>query len=54
MRPPGGREVRLQENDFRKHATQQLALLHAAARLIAPAGAWVYAPEHRLGRRTRT
>lgn len=33
---------RLQENDFRKHATQQLALLHAAARLVAPGGRIVY------------
>jgi len=33
---------RLQENDFRKHATQQLALLHAAARLVAPGGRLVY------------
>ncbi len=33
---------RLQEGDFRKHATQQLALLHAAARLVGPGGRLVY------------
>ncbi len=33
---------RLQENDFRKHSIQQLALLHAAARLVAPGGRIVY------------
>jgi 16S rRNA (cytosine967-C5)-methyltransferase len=33
---------RLQEGDFRKHAQQQLALLHAAARLVAPGGRMVY------------
>jgi 16S rRNA (cytosine967-C5)-methyltransferase len=33
---------RLQEGDFRKHARQQLALLHAAARLVAPGGRIVY------------
>ena len=33
---------RLQEGDFRKHAAQQLALLHAAARLVAPDGRLVY------------
>jgi len=33
---------RLQENDFRKHAGQQLELLHAAARLVAPGGRLVY------------
>eukprot|EP01041_Mallomonas_annulata_P035501 gene35501-58467_t len=29
---------RLQEGDFKKHPKQQLALLHAAARLVAPGG----------------
>ncbi len=33
---------RLQEGDFRQHANQQLALLHAAARLVAPGGRLVY------------
>lgn len=33
---------RLQERDFRKHAQQQLALLHAATRLVAPGGRLVY------------
>jgi len=33
---------RLQEDDFRKHATQQLALLRAAARLVAKGGRLVY------------
>jgi 16S rRNA (cytosine967-C5)-methyltransferase len=33
---------RLQEGDFHKHAAQQLALLHAAARLVAPNGRLVY------------
>jgi 16S rRNA (cytosine967-C5)-methyltransferase len=33
---------RLQENDFQKHNKQQLALLHAAARLVAPGGRLVY------------
>lgn len=33
---------RLQENDFQKHGKQQLALLHAAARLVAPGGRLVY------------
>jgi 16S rRNA (cytosine967-C5)-methyltransferase len=33
---------RLQEGDFRKHARQQLELLHAAARLVAPGGRLVY------------
>lgn len=33
---------RLQENDFRKHARQQLSLLHAAARLVEPGGRLVY------------
>jgi len=33
---------RLQETDFRKHAGQQLSLLHAAARLVAPGGRIVY------------
>lgn len=33
---------RLQENDFAKHGKQQLALLHAAARLVAPGGRLVY------------
>lgn len=33
---------RLQEGDFRKHAMQQLELLHAAARLVAPGGRLVY------------
>ncbi|MSU69709.1 MAG: RNA methyltransferase [Opitutaceae bacterium] len=33
---------RLQEGVFRKHAAQQLALLHAAARLVAPGGRIVY------------
>ncbi|MFM1852084.1 MAG: hypothetical protein RIS54_1768 [Verrucomicrobiota bacterium] len=33
---------RLQENDFRKHARQQFALLHAAARVTAPGGRLVY------------
>jgi 16S rRNA (cytosine967-C5)-methyltransferase len=33
---------RLQETDFAKHARQQGALLHAAARLVAPGGRLVY------------
>lgn len=33
---------RLQENDFRKHARQQISLLHAAARVTAPGGRLVY------------
>ena len=33
---------RLQEGDFKKHPQQQLALLHAAARLVAPGGRLVY------------
>ena len=33
---------RLQEGDFHKHGKQQLALLHAAARLVAPGGRLVY------------
>ncbi|ACB77305.1 RsmB/NOP family class I SAM-dependent RNA methyltransferase [Opitutus terrae] len=33
---------RLQEGDFRKHPLQQLALLRAAARLVAPGGRLVY------------
>jgi 16S rRNA (cytosine967-C5)-methyltransferase len=33
---------RLQEGDFQKHAKQQVALLHAAARLVAPGGRLVY------------
>jgi 16S rRNA (cytosine967-C5)-methyltransferase len=33
---------RLQEGDFRQHAQQQLALLTAAARLVAPGGRLVY------------
>jgi len=33
---------RLQERDFRKHAQQQLSLLHAAARFVAPEGRLVY------------
>jgi 16S rRNA (cytosine967-C5)-methyltransferase len=33
---------RLQEGDFAKHGGQQLALLHAAARLVAPGGRLVY------------
>lgn len=33
---------RLQERDFHKHGRQQLALLHAAARLVAPGGRIVY------------
>lgn len=33
---------RLQEGDFAKHARQQLALLQAAARLVAPGGRLVY------------
>jgi 16S rRNA (cytosine967-C5)-methyltransferase len=33
---------RLQENDFPKHARQQLELLNAAARLVAPKGRLVY------------
>jgi 16S rRNA (cytosine967-C5)-methyltransferase len=33
---------RLQEGDFRKHSKQQLALLHEAARLVAPGGRLVY------------
>ncbi|KXU35078.1 RNA methyltransferase [Cephaloticoccus primus] len=33
---------RLQERDFRKHAQQQLSLLHAAARFVAPGGRLVY------------
>lgn len=33
---------RLQSGDFAKHGKQQLALLHAAARLVAPGGRLVY------------
>ena len=33
---------RLQAGDFRKHPEQQLSLLHAAARLVAPGGRLVY------------
>lgn len=33
---------RLQPGDFRKHPQQQLSLLHAAARLVAPGGRLVY------------
>ena len=33
---------RLQEGDLRKHPRQQLSLLHAAARLVAPGGRLVY------------
>jgi 16S rRNA (cytosine967-C5)-methyltransferase len=33
---------RLQAGDFRKHGSQQLALIHAAARLVAPGGRLVY------------
>lgn len=33
---------RLQAGDFQKHPKQQLALLHAAARLVAPGGRLVY------------
>ena len=33
---------RLQERDFAQHARQQLSLLHAAARLVAPGGRLVY------------
>lgn len=33
---------RLQAGDFKKHPRQQLALLHAAARLVAPGGRLVY------------
>jgi 16S rRNA (cytosine967-C5)-methyltransferase len=33
---------RLQERDFAQHARQQLSLLHAAARLVAPGGRMVY------------
>jgi 16S rRNA (cytosine967-C5)-methyltransferase len=33
---------RLQPDDFRRHARQQLALLQAAARLVAPGGRLVY------------
>ena len=33
---------RLQEGDFHKHGRQQLELLHAAARLVAPGGRLVY------------
>lgn len=33
---------RLQPGDFRKHPEQQLSLLHAAARLVAPGGRLVY------------
>jgi 16S rRNA (cytosine967-C5)-methyltransferase len=33
---------RLQEGDFRKHARQQLALLEACSRLVAPGGRLVY------------
>ena len=32
----------VQEGDFKKHPKQQLALLHAAARLVAPGGRLVY------------
>ena len=33
---------RLQPGDFKKHPAQQLSLLHAAARLVAPGGRLVY------------
>jgi 16S rRNA (cytosine967-C5)-methyltransferase len=33
---------RLQPGDFKKHPQQQLSLLHAAARLVAPGGRIVY------------
>src|SRR5205823_11441436 len=33
---------RLQAGDFKKHPEQQLSLLHAAARLVAPGGRLVY------------
>jgi 16S rRNA (cytosine967-C5)-methyltransferase len=33
---------RLQENDFAKHSRQQLALLSAAARVVAPGGRLIY------------
>lgn len=33
---------RLQERDFAQHSRQQLSLLHAAARLVAPGGRLVY------------
>ena len=33
---------RLQPGDFKKHPQQQLSLLHAAARLVAPGGRLVY------------
>lgn len=33
---------RLQPGDFRKHPQQQLSLLHAAARMVAPGGRLVY------------
>jgi len=33
---------RLEPRDFDKHGRQQLALLHAAARLVAPGGRLVY------------
>lgn len=33
---------RLQPTDFTKHASQQLALLHAAAKLVSPGGRLVY------------
>src|SRR6185295_4101479 len=33
---------RLQPGDFKKHPAQQLSMLHAAARLVAPGGRLVY------------
>jgi 16S rRNA (cytosine967-C5)-methyltransferase len=33
---------RLQAGDFKKHPQQQLSMLHAAARLVAPRGRLVY------------
>jgi 16S rRNA (cytosine967-C5)-methyltransferase len=33
---------RLQPGDFKKHPQQQLSMLHAAARLVAPGGRLVY------------
>jgi len=33
---------RLQETDFAQHARRQLAMLHAAARLVGPGGRLVY------------
>jgi 16S rRNA (cytosine967-C5)-methyltransferase len=42
MRQRADVKWRLQEGDFAKHAQQQLKLLQAAARLVAPAGRLVY------------